>query len=64
MIMLTVPTVKPHTVPTPHAADVEVSDHGSWWSEHLTAMESTYGRTPYFEFYIDDFRQIIHCHRP
>lgn len=58
MIMLTVPTVKPHRADATWA-DVEVSDHGSWWSEHLTAMESTYGRTPYFEFYIDDFRQII-----
>lgn len=58
MITLTVPTVKPHRADA-RWDDVMVSDHGAWWSEHLTALESTYGRTPYFEFYVDDFRQII-----
>ncbi|MCC8113134.1 MAG: WbqC family protein [Bacteroidales bacterium] len=32
---------------------VVVSDHGQWWSDHLISLESAYGRTPYFEFYID-----------
>lgn len=34
-------------------SDVHVSDHGEWWHKHLTAIESAYGRTPFFEFYID-----------
>lgn len=35
--------------------DVTVSDHGRWWEVHLQALESAYGRTPFFEFYIDRF---------
>ncbi len=34
-------------------AEVRVSAHGRWWEVHRTALESAYGRTPYFEFYID-----------
>ncbi len=35
--------------------DINVSPQAHWWSVHLTALESAYGRTPYFEFYIDRF---------
>ncbi len=35
--------------------DVEVSTHGEWWNTHRVTLESAYGRTPYFEFYIDRF---------
>lgn len=34
---------------------VRVSAHGRWWEVHRTALESAYGRTPFFEFYIDRF---------
>lgn len=33
--------------------DVTVSSHGRWWEVHLQALESAYGRTPFFEYYID-----------
>ncbi|MDE5643973.1 MAG: WbqC family protein [Muribaculaceae bacterium] len=39
--------------------DVELSDHGQWWKLHLTALESAYGRTPFFEFYIDRFLPLL-----
>lgn len=32
---------------------VTVSDHGRWWETIPGALESAYGRTPFFEFYID-----------
>lgn len=32
-----------------------VSAHGRWWEIHRVALESAYGRTPFFEFYIDRF---------
>lgn len=35
--------------------DIHVSTHGAWWDVHRVALESAYGRTPYFEFYIDRF---------
>lgn len=34
---------------------VAVSSHGRWWDVHRVALESAYGRTPFFEFYIDRF---------
>ncbi len=33
--------------------DVSVSAHGRWWEVHLTALDSAYGRTPFYEFYRD-----------
>lgn len=40
-------------------AQVAVSDHGRWWEVHGQALESAYGRTPYFEFYIDRFAPLF-----
>lgn len=36
-----------------------VSDHGHWPHVHLTTLESAYGRTPYFEFYIDRIAPLL-----
>lgn len=56
-IMLTVPVSHPHGR---HSWDqVMVSTHGHWWTIHLNALESAYGRTPFFEFYIDKFAAIF-----
>lgn len=47
------------TVPVSHSDitrtwnDVTISDHGRWWETMPVALESAYGRTPFFEFYID-----------
>lgn len=47
------------TVPVGHLSggrnwrEVEISTHGQWWHVHRVTLESAYGRTPYFEFYID-----------
>lgn len=55
------------TVPVCHLSgketwnDAAVSDHGDWWKLHVTALESAYGRTPYFEFYIDRFLPLFRC---
>lgn len=51
-LMLTVPIEKPSGRGW---ADVKVSAHGAWWNVHRVALESAYGRTPFFEFYIDRF---------
>lgn len=32
---------------------VTVSPHGRWWEVHLTALDSAYGRTPFYEYYRD-----------
>lgn len=44
---------------------VTISDHGRWWEVHMQALESSYSRTPYFEFYIDRFVTLFRPeHRP
>jgi len=32
---------------------VPVSAHGQWWQTHITALESAYGRTPFFDHYME-----------
>lgn len=58
-LRLTVPIAKPESSSTALWSDIKVSAHGDWWAVHLTALESAYGRTPYFEFYIDRFARFF-----
>lgn len=53
---LTVPIEKPYGRTW---ADTWVSLHGCWWELMARALESAYGRTPYFEFYADDFLPLL-----
>lgn len=52
---LTVPIEKPERTTGATWRDIRISGHGQWWHVHLTALQSAYGRTPFFEYYIDDF---------
>ena len=59
---LTVPINRPHFgSPTdrPLWTDAAVSRHGQWWRLHRTALESAYGRTPFFEYLIDRFDTVL-----
>lgn len=51
---LTVPLEKPQQWHSTLLDDVKVSTHGEWWHVHWGAIESAYGRTPYFEYYADE----------
>ena len=51
---LTVPVVKFVPYHTP-MRDIRISDHGNWRHLHWNALQSSYGRTPFFEFYADEF---------
>lgn len=53
-IDLTIPVVKPDTLKCA-TKDIRISDHGNWRHLHLYALESAYGNTPYFEYYLDEF---------
>lgn len=53
-LTLTVPVAKPAGARL--WSQTRVSHHGQWWTTHLTTLESAYGRTPFFEFYIDRFK--------
>lgn len=59
-LMLTVPVQK-HDAPNKSEtwATTLISPHGDWWHIHATALESAYGRTPFFEFYKDEFLPLI-----
>lgn len=45
--------------PCPTWADALVSNHGHWQQNHLTALASAYGRTPFFDFYIDRIEPLL-----
>lgn len=51
-LTLTVPITKPRIGATWN--DAGVSAHGGWWNIHKVALWSAYGRTPFFEYYIDE----------
>ncbi len=56
VLTLTVPVSRPEGAFASGSlrwSDVDVSAHGRWWELIPTALESAYGRTPFFEFYID-----------
>jgi len=57
-VMLTVPVSK-GAEHTQNWSQMTVSAHDQWWERHVTALESAYGRTPFFEFYIDRFLPLI-----
>lgn len=40
----------------PLTRDIRLSDHGNWRHVHWNALASAYEKSPYFEYYADDFR--------
>lgn len=60
-LTLTVPIVKPVSLTNARWSDIIISDHNHWWNLHITALRSAYGRTPFYEFYEDDFTAIINA---
>ena len=57
-LTLTVPIAKPASGSC-RWSDIMISTHGAWWDVHRVALESAYGRTPFFEFYIDRFLPML-----
>ena len=58
-----VPIVHPAVHHGTLVSDIVLSDHSPWWLTAMTALESAYGRTPYFEFYADDFAALFDARR-
>lgn len=56
-LSLTIPIAKPGKGAV--WADVTLSDHGRWQETLPTALESAYGRTPFFEFYAPHILPLI-----
>ena len=55
VLALTVPIEKP-TFGKPAMRDIRISDHGNWRHLHWNALQSSYERSPFFEYYADDIR--------
>lgn len=51
---LTVPVVHNSVVKTP-MRDIKISDHGNWRHLHWQALRTAYDKSPFFEFYADEF---------
>lgn len=56
---LTVPIEKPVSMTGARWSDITISSHGSWWHAHWETLKSGYGRTPFFEYYADDFEPLF-----
>lgn len=58
------------TLPISHGAEVKtwsdiiISAHSNWWDVQRGAIESAYGRTPFFEFYFDRFKSFFSAQIP
>ena len=52
-LALTVPVVHNGVQPM---RDVRISDHGNWRHLHWNAIASAYKKSPFFDYYADDFR--------
>ena len=39
--------------------EVMLSDHGNWMHQHLYSLATYYGSSPFFEYYIDELRQVM-----
>lgn len=55
---LTVPVRKPEIMPAP-MKDIRISDHGNWKKLHMTAIDSSYGGSPYWDFLKADFAKLF-----
>lgn len=53
-ISLTIPVEKPVSMSGARWSDIKISGHDHWWNRHLTTLKSAYGRTPFFEYYLND----------
>lgn len=53
---LTVPVESPQglRIDKTEMKDVRISDHGAWRHLHWQALQSAYGESPFFEYYVDD----------
>lgn len=55
IVDLTTPVAKPQSFTHARLKDIALSRHGNWWHTQRVALESAYGRTPFFEFYFPKF---------
>ena len=51
------PLSPPSSIPRPSTIrSLRISNHGKWRAEHWNALQSAYGDSPFFDYYVDDLR--------
>ena len=40
--------------------DIRISEHGNWRHHHWSALRTAYGKSPFFEYYADEFAPFYH----
>ena len=50
---LTIPII--HDAGTVAMQDIRISEHGNWRHRHWNALVSAYRKSPFFDYYADDF---------
>jgi len=54
-LSLSIPIVKPEKGKS-QMKDILIAEHGNWRHLHWNAIISAYNSTPFFDYYVDDFR--------
>lgn len=39
--------------------EIQLSDHGDWPRQHLYSLATYYGMSPFYDYYIDDLREVL-----
>lgn len=58
-LALSVNVEKGYTIKCP-IKDVRLSGYGDWLHQHEIALMSNYGSAPFYEYYIDEIREVLH----
>ncbi len=56
-LALTVPVEHAGSATSTPVGELRISDHGNWRHIHQKALESAYGESPFYDYYIDDISQ-------
>jgi hypothetical protein len=59
LLTLTIPIEKPRSLKIP-IRDVRISEHGRWRHQHWQALVSAYRKSPFFDYYEEDFAPFYH----
>jgi hypothetical protein len=59
LLTLTIPVEKPRSLKIP-IRDVRISEHGRWRHQHWQALVSAYRKSPFFDYYEEDFAPFYH----
>jgi len=57
-LALSIPVEKGYKIKCP-IREIRLSNHGEWRHQHLVALMSNYGNSPFYEYYIDEIEDLI-----